>query len=327
LGGSTYIYFKFTAMKTPDKLLAKKFMGTASNDELEQLQQWLSEQDENQSVLDQARQMWNELGFGSSEFSQDRQVAWEMMVNTIKPVGASERRSLSKLITQTVVVIAALFAVTGVVSTLLTYNANTEVTATQRSQRVDLPDGTTVYLDSATSVKYPKSFGKRNRTVTLVGEAIFEASPSQKLPLTIRTKMGLVVVDGIADVATDGKATLDAMALRGGLKLTMPGKSIDVTEGNGVSVDPSGNPAIVPININLIAWRTNQIVAKNTSLGSLIKPIEKLTGKRVMFQSTVDYSQRLSFTVKPATERAVADTLASRLRMSVRITSQSIVFY
>lgn len=315
-------------MKAPDKLLAKKFLGTLTNPEKDELQQWLAESEGNQQILDQAQEIWTELGFETGHFTEDRKVAWEMMVKSLKPSSVSEKRSLSKLIGQTVLIIILLFVVMGIGITLLTGTVNTTITGKQRSQRVSLPDGTIAYLDSGTTIKYSKLFGSRNRTVNLKGEAIFEAMNAHKLSLTIRTKQGKVILNnGIADVKTDGEIVLEAIALRGDIQMKTFNKASIVKESNMVSLDSLGNLTVLPADLNLIAWRTGQLVANNTPLGKLIRPIEKYTRKKVVFNSAVSYSQLLTFTIKPLSERAIADTLARNLNLKVMIDDQKVVFY
>lgn len=315
-------------MKAPYMLLAKKFLGTLTHPEKEELQQWLSESEGNQQLLDQAQRMWAELGFDSSPFTEDRQVAWELMVGSLRPGETTEKRKLSTLIGQTVLVIVLLFIVMGIGIALLTGTINTTITAKQRNQRESLPDGTIAYLDSGTTIKYSKLYGTRNRTVNLNGEAIFEAMDAQKRPLTIRSKVGKVILNnGIADVTSDGKITLAAIALRGDLQLKTISKTSVVREQSMVSLDSLGNPTILPADLNLIAWRTGQLVASNTPLGKLIRPIEKYTRKKVVFNSAVSYSLPLTFTVKPISERAIADTLARYLNLKVMIDEQNIIFY
>ena len=148
-------------MPNLDYILATKFQGTITSEEDAWLNSWLNESDENKSIYKQASKLWDELGFSSSDFTQDRQVAWEMIVSSIKPETTSPKPQLYKLIVNMVVVIVALFVVMGIASTFLTYNANQQEVAKVRNHRVALPDRSDVYLDSLASVKYAKRMGKK----------------------------------------------------------------------------------------------------------------------------------------------------------------------
>lgn len=61
---------------------------------------------------------------------------------------------------------------------------------------VSLSDGTKVWLNSKSSLKYPVEFNGNTRNVTLEGEAYFEVSKNPHSPFTVKTKSGNVTVLG-----------------------------------------------------------------------------------------------------------------------------------
>jgi ferric-dicitrate binding protein FerR (iron transport regulator) len=58
-----------------------------------------------------------------------------------------------------------------------------------------LPDGTNVALNAKSSIKYPKKFGQKNRTVELTGEAFFDVVHNPDKPFIVKT--GEVDVEAI----------------------------------------------------------------------------------------------------------------------------------
>lgn len=50
-----------------------------------------------------------------------------------------------------------------------------------------LEDGTKISLNSNSSLKYPKHFGKLKREVSLIGEGFFEVAKDKKRPFTVKT--------------------------------------------------------------------------------------------------------------------------------------------
>lgn len=61
---------------------------------------------------------------------------------------------------------------------------------------VSLSDGTKVWLNSKSSLKYPVEFSGSSRTVTLEGEAYFEVAKNPHSPFMVKTKSGNVTVLG-----------------------------------------------------------------------------------------------------------------------------------
>ncbi|MBZ4040853.1 FecR family protein [Flavobacterium hibisci] len=61
---------------------------------------------------------------------------------------------------------------------------------------VSLSDGTKVWLNSKSTLKYPVEFSGNTRKVTLEGEAYFEVSKNDHSPFTVKTKSGDVTVLG-----------------------------------------------------------------------------------------------------------------------------------
>ncbi|WP_289660565.1 FecR family protein [Flavobacterium panacagri] len=80
----------------------------------------------------------------------------------------------------------------GVIST----GDNTLIVPVGGIYAVSLSDGTKVWLNSKSSLKYPVEFSGNKRTVTLEGEAYFEVSKDPHSPFTVKTKSGNVTVLG-----------------------------------------------------------------------------------------------------------------------------------
>lgn len=315
-------------MPNIDYILATKFQGTITSEEDAWLNSWLNESDENKSIYKQASKLWDELGFSSSDFTQDRQVAWEMIVSSIKPEATSPKPQLYKLIVNMVVVIVALFVVMGIASTFLTYNANQQEVAKVRNHRVALPDRSDVYLDSLASVKYAKRMGKNSRTISVKGNAVIEALAPNKIPLTIKIDGAKIVLEnGITAISNLKNGATYILALRGSFTYKTLAGSESVQEQEMIVRDSTGTVAILPADLNFIAWRTGVLSANETPARRLVAPIEALGGIPIFFSAPADLNKQVTFTVKPASFKSAVDSLAKALGMNVRITSNRAILY
>ncbi len=77
---------------------------------------------------------------------------------------------------------------------LLTYNTITTPNGGQ--YRVILPDGTHVWLNSASSLRYPIRFNGTTRQVELTGEGYFEVSADESAPFIVACQNQVVLVTG-----------------------------------------------------------------------------------------------------------------------------------
>ncbi|WP_316835406.1 FecR family protein [Pedobacter nutrimenti] len=73
---------------------------------------------------------------------------------------------------------------------------NTIATPKGGQFQVSLPDGTRVWLNAASSLKYPVQFVARDRRVQLTGEAYFEVAKNKKKPFIVESKQQYVEVLG-----------------------------------------------------------------------------------------------------------------------------------
>ena len=77
------------------------------------------------------------------------------------------------------------------------FGLQTLVTARAQNYRLKLPDGTLVWLNAASTIKYPSSFANaKTRTVQLLGEAYFEVAKDKKHPFVVQTRAQEIKVTG-----------------------------------------------------------------------------------------------------------------------------------
>lgn len=76
--------------------------------------------------------------------------------------------------------------------------ANVVTTRPDSRSMVTLPDGSTVWLNSASKIAYNKDYGEHRRDVTLTGEAYFDVTHDPKMPLVVHARGVAIVVLGTA---------------------------------------------------------------------------------------------------------------------------------
>lgn len=174
-----------------DSIINKYLSGEASEEEVKNLFQWMDSDPEHRNEFIQYKKLWAL----TSNSSENTDQAWNSLSETLfKP---KERRLRIK---RYWIAAAGFLLVFGLGMAMqytvqqrsgdkFSYFAETrvEVPLGQMSN-VILPDGTTVRLNSGTTLGYSKNFNSGERTVSLEGEAFFDVSKDPLHPFVIKTK-------------------------------------------------------------------------------------------------------------------------------------------
>lgn len=99
--------------------------------------------------------------------------------------------------------------------------------------KVDLPDGTAVYLNAGSTLAYPSRYDRHERRVQLTGEAYFEVAhvPEQPFTVSVRNDLLLVTVLGTAFniQGYEGDSLVQTTLAEGSIQLGVPGKKRTIT--------------------------------------------------------------------------------------------------
>ncbi|QMW06672.1 FecR family protein [Spirosoma foliorum] len=179
---------------------------------------------------------------------------------------------------------------------------NTITTPRGGKFRIILPDGSKVWLNAASSLKYPTKFIGNERSVTLIGEAYFEIMPlknahKQAMPFRVHSASQVVEVLGthfnINSYADESmvKTTL----LEGKVKVirTSPDRAESSTEIILKPGEQAQLTADAKRRLNLIpkadleeavAWKNGQFQFKDTDLPTIMRQISRWYDVKVDFQ-------------------------------------------
>ncbi|HVU55558.1 MAG TPA: FecR domain-containing protein [Puia sp.] len=95
--------------------------------------------------------------------------------------------------------------------------------------KIELPDGTQVWLNVGSRINYDENYGKENRELTLTGEAYFDVAHNANTPFILHTgKMDVKVLGTVFNVkAYPGDVTTEAALIKGSIEVTFPGRPHD----------------------------------------------------------------------------------------------------
>jgi ferric-dicitrate binding protein FerR (iron transport regulator) len=183
---------------TFDDLIVNYLRGIASDNEVLMLESWIAESDENLKYFRQFKNIWD----SSIEMPVSTEKA---LTKVLKQINSGNKTLTLWQILQRV---AAILFIPLLISMLwlnfgknpknvysaLTYNK--VVAAFGTFSLLELPDGSKVWLNSGSSLRYPDKFSSDNRTVYLIGEAYFEVHSDKTMPFFVNTPYFTVKATG-----------------------------------------------------------------------------------------------------------------------------------
>jgi transmembrane sensor len=158
---------------------------------------------------------------------------------------------------------------------------NTIATPRGGQFQVVLPDGTKVWLNSASSLKYPTAFIGKERDVTLTGEAYFEVAKNKEMPFKVATAGQIVEVLGTHfNVNAYGdEPTIKTTLLEGSVKISSTkGVALGLLHPGQQSVFSPGKGEMIISDADTsqaIAWKNGLFYFKGADVASIMKSLAR----------------------------------------------------
>ncbi|MCI1686136.1 MAG: FecR family protein [Prevotella sp.] len=175
--------------KIIDGLVASYLRGQISKEDFHILTQKISESKEIHDFVRNLIEIWFSTDVIYDRNSYNTNVAFKRFKNRI---GYKKLQNKWKMITVAVAAVTLLLIISFsfyIGNNRLQMSQLIEISAPNGS-RLDctLPDGTKITLNSDSKLTYSRGFGITNREVSLMGEALFNVKPDQKMPFIVNTK-------------------------------------------------------------------------------------------------------------------------------------------
>lgn len=164
-----------------------------------------------------------------------------------------------------------------------------------------LPDGSKVWINSESSIRYPVAFTGNERKVFVTGETFFEVTKDKEKPF--RVVAGDVTVEALGT-----QFNVNAYTNEPFLSTTLVEGSVIVTKGSKENILKPGQQAqlnesdfkIVNAELNdVIAWKDNQFKFTNTPIDAIMRQIER------WYDADVEYQDKVSLHLNATIEREV----------------------
>nr|WP_199077469.1 FecR family protein [Pedobacter sp. ASV19] len=154
---------------------------------------------------------------------------------------------------------------------------------------VQLPDGTHVWLNAASSLTYPTRFAGHSRKVKLTGEGYFEVAKDKFKPFEVETEDQRVQVLGThfnINAYAEEKVQKTTL-LEGSVKVISKMASVLIKPGEQV-INQNNNLSVSPFNsAEAIAWKNGVFQFNHTELHSLMLDLARWYNVEVVYEGHI----------------------------------------
>lgn len=163
---------------------------------------------------------------------------------------------------------------------------NTIETPAGGQYQINLPDGSKVWLNSASSLRYPVRFIGKERRVEISGEAYFEVAHNSRMPFKVANSSQTVEVLGthFNIMAYPDETSTKTTLIQGSVKIIKENKSIIISPGQQTRVK-NGNIDVVNVDVNeATAWKDGYFMFKSEDIQSIMRQISRWYNLEVDYQ-------------------------------------------
>jgi ferric-dicitrate binding protein FerR (iron transport regulator) len=197
-----------------DELLMAYLLNELDSNDIQKVELWLSESDENQAKYNEVIQIWD-ASQNVNEFHFDADKAWEKVSDKIEATPFYTATWLR--------VAAAILVMIGATATFYkTFSTvdSTELYAENEMKIETLIDGSVITLNENSSIKYLASFNEDQREISLEGEAFFDIERDETKPFIINLNHSKVTVLGTSfNIKSETKDELVRVFVKSGVVL------------------------------------------------------------------------------------------------------------
>lgn len=168
---------------------------------------------------------------------------------------------------------------------------NTLSTPTGGQYNIVLADGTKVYLNAVSSIKYPTQFNGDQRIVELDGEAYFEVAKNKNKPFIVKSgDQDIEVLGTHFNVhAYDNESVVKTTLLEGSVAVSYKNQKAILKPGQQSNVsDKFSKITVKQVDTEAaIAWKNGRFKFDNADLKTVMRQLERWYGIKVQYRGDV----------------------------------------
>lgn len=307
----------------------------ANEDEIKRLSNWIRT---NRKISE-----WMEEQIKSSQSEMDAGVQLRMLERIKHSIGSDQQTpesSAYQLRVNRWLRVAAMFllpvaAAVGMYLYMSRFESALPVTvAVERGQKatVTLPDGSKVWLNSLSELKYKPGFTSRKRELQLEGEACFEVAPDPDRPFVVSSTDLVVEALGTSFgmKAYSEDRMVSSILMSGKVRVTTPDGTRVLKPNERIQYDKTMNRSKhsqVTNSTDFTGWIRNELRFENETLDEISRSIQRIYNVEIIFASEKLKQLRYTGTVQNNSLESVLNIITLTSPLSFQIDNQKIILY
>ena len=175
-----------------------------------------------------------------------------------------------------------------------------------------LPDGTNIWLNAASSVRYPETFSGNERIVELEGECYFEVAHDPSVPFRVKTNSGVEIqVTGTHfNIYAYSIEPVKATLLEGSIKVQSGAEFAVLKPQQQAVVKKAGQVQISDADIEeAMAWRKGFLQFNRADVPTVMRQVERWYDVEVVYEGAIPEKEFVGKIPKKSTIQEVLQIL------------------
>lgn len=176
----------------------------------------------------------------------------------------------------------------GTINSAASYNTLTTPKGGQ--YKVQLPDGSQVWLNAASSLKYPTAFATSERIVELKGEGYFEITKDRTKPFKVKladSSEVKVLGTHFNVMAYENEKSKDVTLLEGSVQITKGNNQQNLTPGQQGRIISSKIVLVNNVDTDqVIGWKNEQFIFHDADIQSIMRQVARWYDVDIKYETT-----------------------------------------
>jgi len=306
-----------------DDLLVKHLLAETDADENLQVEQWINENEANRKYYADFKLIWQESEHIAANNNPDEDAAWNRLQNRI---GKNDNEQAKKIVPLfksgwlKIAVAILLISAVGYFAYNQFYNNNTinKISGTTTLTE-NLPDGSSVTLNSNSQIIYPLRFQGNQRLVQLSGEGFFKVAPDKAKPFIIKIKNVTISVVGTSFNVKNVEGSTEVIVATGIVKVNSHGKQVLLHPGEKVIADENNDKLTVEESKGSLYnyYITKALICDRTPLYQLVDKLNQVYGVHIQIANKQLYDLPITTVFRGQSLNQVLKVIAETFNIKV----------